>query len=68
MVKSKSMEVMKAVQEDLGEVRIRVFHKNMFEKKIIATHHASAWGLVRRDPKGFLISTTFGGSWGHNKV
>ena len=46
MVKSKSMEVMKAVQEDLGEVRIRVFHKNMFEKKIIATHHASAWGLV----------------------
>ena len=33
MVKSKSMEVMKAVQEDLGEVRIRVFHKNMFEKK-----------------------------------
>ena len=29
MVKSKSMEVMKAVQEDLGEVRIRVFYKHV---------------------------------------
>ena len=52
MVKSKSMEVMKAVQEDLGEARIRVFHKkHIVRKKIIATHHASAWGLVRRDLK-----------------
>ena len=26
---------------------IRVFHENMFfKKKISATHHASAWGLV----------------------
>ena len=26
---------------------IRVFHKNAFsKKKISATHHASAWGLV----------------------
>ena len=28
-------------------IYIRVFHENMFfKKKIIATHHASAWGLV----------------------
>ena len=58
MVKSKSMEVMKAVQEDLGEVRIRVFHKNiLFEKKIIATHHASAWGLGTRVTPFLLLLT-----------
>ena len=28
-------------------IYIRVFHENMFfQKKISATHHASAWGLV----------------------
>ena len=31
----------------LWNIYIRVFHKNMFfKKKISATHHASAWGLV----------------------
>ena len=29
------------------------------------THQASAWGLVWRDPKGFLISTNFRGSSSH---
>ena len=47
---------------------IRVYRENMFfKKKISATHNASAWGLVRRDPKGFLISTMFRGSLGHLK-
>ena len=33
--------------EDEMKLYIRVFHKNMFfKKKISATHHASAWGLV----------------------
>ena len=33
--------------EEEGRMIIRVFHKNMFfKKKISATHHASAWGLV----------------------
>ena len=31
----------------LGSMSSRVFHENMFfQKKISATHHASAWGLV----------------------
>ena len=38
-----------------------------FKIKINATHNASARGLVRRDPKGFLISTMFRGSLGHLK-
>ena len=47
----------------LGWVNTRVFHENMFfQKKISATHHASAWGLVWKDPKGFLILTKFRGS------
>ena len=47
---------------------IRVYRENMFfKKKISATHNASAWGLVRRDPKRFLISTMFRGSLGHLK-
>ena len=43
----------------------RVYRENMFfKKKISATHNASAWGLVRRDPdpKRFLILTKFNGS------
>ena len=41
-------------------IYIRVYRENMFFKiKISATHNASAWGLVRRNPKGFLISTKF---------
>ena len=44
----------------------RVFQKNtFFKKEISATHHASAWRLVWRNPKGFLISTKFKGSLGH---
>ena len=47
---------------------IRVYRENMFFKiKISATHNASACGLVRRDPKIFLISTMFRGSLGHLK-
>ena len=47
-------------------VRVRVYQKNMFFKnKEIRTHQASAWGLVWRDPKGFLISTKFRGSSSH---
>ena len=46
----------------------RVYRESMFfKKKISATHNASAWGLVRRDPKRFLISTMFRGSLGHFK-
>ena len=41
--------------------------KNFFKNKMSTTHNASAWGLVRRDPKGFLISTMFRGSLGHLK-
>jgi len=41
--------------------------KTLFQTKISATHHASAWGLVWRNPKGFLISTKFKGSLGHLK-
>ena len=49
-------------------IYLRVYRENMFfKKKISATHNASAWGLVRRDPKGFLISTMFRGSLGHLK-
>ena len=49
-------------------VYIRVYRENMFFKeKISATHNASAWGLVRRNPKGFLISTMFRGSLSHLK-
>ena len=47
---------------------IRVYRENMFfKKRISATHNASACGLVRRDPKIFLISTMFRGSLGHLK-
>ena len=36
-------------------VPTRVFHENMFfKKKISATHHASAWGLVWKNPKEFF--------------
>ena len=35
------------------------------QQKISTTHHASVWGLVWRDPKGFLISTNFRGSSSH---
>ena len=53
---------------DKGDMRIRVYRENMFfKKKISANHNASAWGLVRRDPKRFLISTMFRGSLGHLK-
>ena len=38
-----------------------------FKEKISATHNASGWGLDRRDPKRFLISTMFRGSLGHLK-
>ena len=31
------------------------------------THQASAWGLVWKDPKGFLISAKFSGFYGHLK-
>ena len=44
----------------------RVYHKNTFFKnKLSPTHQASAWGLVWRDPKGFLIPTNFRGSSSH---
>ena len=48
---------------------IRVFHQNMFfqQQKISATHHASAWGLVWRNPKGFIILNKFKGSSSHLK-
>ena len=36
---------------------IRVSQKNTFKKIKSGTHHASAWGLVWTDSKGFLIST-----------
>ena len=49
-------------------IHIRVYRENMFfKKKISATHNASACGLVRRNPKGFLISTMFRGSLSHLK-
>ena len=44
----------------------RVYHKNtFFRNKISPTRQASAWGLVWRNPKGFLISTMFRGSSSH---
>ena len=44
----------------------RVYHKNtFFRNKISPTRQASAWGLVWRNPKGFLISTKFRGSSSH---
>ena len=46
---------------------IRVFQKHLKKKIKSATHHASAWGLVWRDPKQFLISTKFKGSSSHLK-
>ena len=49
-------------------VRARVFQENMIFKKKMTTHHALAWGLVWRDPKGFLILTKFKGSSGHLKI
>ena len=43
-------------------------YETMFFKiKISTTHNAAAWGLVRRDPEGFLILTTFRGTLGHLK-
>ena len=48
------------------KMHIRVYHKNTFFKnKISPTRQASAWGLVWRNPKGFLISTMFRGSSSH---
>ena len=45
---------------------MRVYHKNtFFTNKLCPTHQASAWGLVWRNPKGFLISTKFRGSSSH---
>ena len=50
----------------VGYILIRVYHKNTFFKnKISPTRQASAWGLVWRNPKGFLISTMFRGSSNH---
>ena len=47
---------------------IRVSQKNTFFKKIKSgTHHASAWGLVWLDPKGFLILTKFKAAPSHLK-
>ena len=42
-----------------------VSEKRFFEKMKSITHHAIAWGLVSKDPKGFLISTKFRGASGH---
>ena len=54
--------------DSMSSLCSRVYRENMFFKeKISATHNASAWGLDRRDPKGFLISTMFRGSLGHFK-
>ena len=54
--------------DELFNVCTRVYRENMFfKKRISATHNASACGLVRRDPKIFLISTMFRGSLGHLK-
>ena len=39
--------------------------KQFFKNKISPTRQASAWGLVWRNPKGFLISTMFRGSYNH---
>ena len=51
---------------DMNNLCIRVYHKNTFFKnKLCPTHQASAWGLVWRNPKGFLISTKFRGSSSH---
>ena len=36
-----------------------------FKNKKSSTHKESAWGLVWRNPKGFLISTMFRGSSNH---
>ena len=44
----------------------RVSHENMFlMKKIGSTRSASIWGLLWRNPKGFLILTTFRGCTRH---
>ena len=49
-----------------NDMFIRVYHKNTFFKnKKRPTRQASAWGLVWRNPKGFLISTMFRGSSSH---
>ena len=43
-------------------VYIRVFHQNMFlKKKYGSTSSASIWGLVWRNPKGFLFLTSIRG-------
>ena len=50
------------------DIYIRVSQKNTFSKKIKSgTHHASAWGLVWTDPKGFLILTKFKAASSHLK-
>ena len=70
MIVSKALRFEKAIflSKVVKAVCTRVYRENMFfKKKISATHNASAWGLVRRDPKGFLISTMFRGSLGHLK-
>ena len=50
-----------------AQVRDNIHTYMFFKEKISATHNASAWGLDRRDPKRFLISTMFRGSLGHLK-
>ena len=50
-----------------------IVHKGCFTKTLFqqqkngGTHQSSAWGLVWREPKQFLISTKFRGSSGHLK-
>ena len=50
-----------------GQWTVRVSHKHFFKKIKSGTHHASAWGLVWTDPKGFLISTKFKAASSHLK-
>ena len=52
--------------QELRMLSSRVYQSFFFKKKI-RTHQASAWGLVWRDPRGFLILTKFRGSSGHLK-
>ena len=47
-------------------INIRVSHENEFlMTKIGSTRSASIWGLLWRNPKGFLILTTFRGCTSH---
>ena len=58
--------VSKEISRTSGDVGTGVYHKNTFFKnKISPTRQASIWGLVWRDPKGFLILTMFRGSSSH---